>query len=345
MTTSLVNTLFSHVNLPRHGTKRPVLSKTLEGFLVSLGPSFKLTNEEKRMKTGLLACATANPVSLSQVKPPQLWVFPTAELEQELKLETPRKVQTFVPSAASTAAAASKSRENIKKARIANTAGGRAKRNAQAIDSSHYVSDETTSHGGALIEDALARKRSRLSSGCGGGGGGSGDAGGGSSDDAIAEDDIQSMTAMLRPLPANFYQVMHGLFSVFWEMDFADEKVSYAFFAKIDATNCILYGLETYATRASSLVGISERLQATDDMQKNGLHHPMMLSSTRPAQAAAAVSTALPYRSVEDFYTDFREMFDNIYRFYPTESPVQAKAKELDQIFKAKWLHVKSQFL
>ena len=371
----LVDALFERVGLHRSGGKKlGNMPKYFDGppnYLAALGLSRGLTADEKKMKTGLLDCATATAVQLpGLIRPPQLWVFPTSELERELKLEAPRKVQEFKDKTVSVEKKQNSKKvacENMKKARVANTTAGRVKRGLQEIDACHYVSDEATTLGGSMLDDALSRKRSRLSSSSGGGGGGgsggSGDGGGGggggsggngsggTGGGSLSLDDIHmamSTSSVPRPLPANFLPVMSKLFSVFWEMEFDDPSVSHAFFAKIDAANCKLYGMETFAERASSLAVISERLKATEEMQSQGAHYQMtMLSSTRiqTSGAHSSGSPAMPYRSVEDFFTDFREMFDNVYRYFPHDGAVQLKAKELDAIFTSKWEAVKAQFV
>ena len=59
-----------------------------------------------------------------------------------------------------------------------------------------------------------------------------------------------------RLLPMNFDKVMGDLFDEFWNMEFDDHEVTWAFFAKITALNCKDYKLANFAETSSSLAVI-----------------------------------------------------------------------------------------
>lgn len=319
----LVTSLFIRANLPRSHRPSAQISKVCPdkylGPVAFVSKIKEASDEDKKqssklfeLKTGLFEMASVQPSG----EPPRLWVFPTQELESELKLQAPRKVQAFVPAPAPPPQQSQKSKENIKKMRAANTIAGRAKRSLLVMDNSHYVENDITTVGKTAIhvddmDDAMARKRSRL----------------GDSDDG----GVSIMRMYEEALPVNFYELINELFQHFWAMEFDEAIVSQAFFAKIDAANCTEYGLQSFADSASCLVVIRDRVDATLVARHQG-------ANAQPGYGAT------PYRSLEDFFTDFREMFDNAYKYYPADSPVQAKAKELDAVFKQKWEECKKNF-
>jgi len=333
----LVNVLFSRASLGRHHKPTSQINPFFDQFLGTLNQSARLTDEEKRAKTGLREMVT-NP-ALAQggvVVPPRLWVFSTSELENELKLQVPRKIQAYVPPVATVPPVQSqKSKENVKKMRAANTTAGKVKRNLQVMDASHYVSDDVTTVGNtsvSIFDDVvgLPRKRTRLSSAGGGDGGGDG----GDDDGDGWSGGGSAASALYPPLPKNFYDIINGIFQTFWSMEFPEEAVSLAFFAKIDSSNCTEYGLTSFSESPSGLAVIRDRMDASLLARQHEQYGG-------PAPGAYGIQ---PYRSVEDFYTDFRHMFDNVYRYFPADSPAQVTARELDVKFKVTWAAAKSAF-
>jgi hypothetical protein len=61
-------------------------------------------------------------------------------------------------------------------------------------------------------------------------------------------------------LPSNFYSVISEIFLYFWNLQFEDISVNYAFFAKITSKNCQDYNLASFADQSSSLAVIKVRL-------------------------------------------------------------------------------------
>lgn len=116
-------------------------------------------------------------------------------------------------------------------------------------------------------------------------------------------------------LPSNFSIVATELFFLFWNMEFDDKDVNFAFFAKITARNCKEYNLTAFAEESSCLAVIKERLEADY------------------------------YISVDDFHYDFVKLFDNILTYYPVGHVAHTTAKELSATFDAKWKLALPQFV
>jgi len=150
----LVNKLFSQNNLDRSlfKTKRPkeVVPKTFDSLIGPLG--IVLSAEEKKLKTGLLENATN--ITLEKIASYRFGIFPPAELESELVLAVPRKVQEYVAKA--------EDRRGRGKGRGAAGAGagaegggggrGRGGKRGLAALTASYVD---------VVEDAMTRKRAR----------------------------------------------------------------------------------------------------------------------------------------------------------------------------------------
>lgn len=52
----------------------------------------------------------------------------------------------------------------------------------------------------------------------------------------------------------------------------------------------------------------------------------------------------LAYSTVPEFESDFRALFENIFRFYPTNHPAYLKAVELFHMFERKWNDILKEF-
>jgi hypothetical protein len=57
-------------------------------------------------------------------------------------------------------------------------------------------------------------------------------------------------------LPTNFNALIRPFFEEFWKLEFENTEVTWAFFAKISATNCAEYKLTSFAETSSSLAVI-----------------------------------------------------------------------------------------
>jgi hypothetical protein len=60
-------------------------------------------------------------------------------------------------------------------------------------------------------------------------------------------------------LPINFYEVAKQLFDEFWNLQFDNKEVDFAFFANITIHNCRDYGLTTFSEKSYSLTVINVR--------------------------------------------------------------------------------------
>lgn len=65
-----------------------------------------------------------------------------------------------------------------------------------------------------------------------------------------------------RAIPTNFYTVVQPLFQEFWEMEFDNDEVTYAFFARITNMNCRDFKLEAFAERSYCLEVIKVKLHS-----------------------------------------------------------------------------------
>ncbi len=323
----LVDRLFAYARIDRSKAGKPKanVSKTFDALVNTIG--VKLNAEEKKLPSGLaqiVANVTAERASSYRFIP-----FPMHELQDSFVLVAPRKVNTYVASqrtlnaqAASAAASANGGapKEKVKRESSGGGKGNpawrvgfgkpRASRAHLQEDLGHFVAeDEDRDEDG----DFNPRKRERLFEDEN------------SAADLGAPEQILSSAESI-VLPKNFYQVIYGVFEQFWSMEFDDPAVSQAFFAKIDINNCRAYGLEVFAESSMSLSVIRDRLDATN------------------ATGATSTGYSLAYRSPEDFYSDFRQMFENIFAFFPPQSAPQLKAIELNTLFHVKWEAAKASF-
>ena len=246
-------------------------------------------------------------------------------------LTAPRKVKEFV---------ANSLKVKEKKPRAPRNAASRATKEESVLvvnkrvqllqEATNFVSEEDDLEG----EEGAARKRTRFSSSGGGGG-----------DDDFEDFDMVGggvafvLRAPEKPLPLNFYEVAFRVFNEFWTLEFedADTDLRISLFAKINSSNCKEYNLEHYSESSSSLADIYERLEATLNIGKP--------KAKVGGALKVAVNMTFPYRSTEDFFSDFRAMFDNIYIYYPKDGKVFAKILELDALFNSRWEEALKRFI
>jgi hypothetical protein len=309
---------------------KPISSvrKTFDPYLTPLAPlGVKLSNEEKKLKTGLLDHATG--ITTEQMSSYEFRKFPASELEQDMVLVAPRKVTAYVHvpikpekekkkrTSTGTSAAASRS---AKQARAASRA-------QEAIQDKFFVKDDTAENGEA-VQSAMARRMARTSSTAGGGSGMEGPA------EAI-------FTSTAIRLPKNFYAVISGVFNKFWEMEFDEPSVNQAFFAKIDKANCKEYGLENFSELPMSLSVIRDRVEASKQVDLLGGWDQAAMAGTKESKDALHAA----FKSNEDFYSDMLSMYTNIDMYFPPESPAYTKGKELRAIFEKEWAAAKTKFV
>ena len=295
--------------------------KTFDSYLTQL-VGIKLSGEEKRMKTGLLEHATG--ITSDQVTSYEFRTFPSTELEQDLVLVAPRKVTAYVPVALKP--------EKEKKKRSSTSAGAsravkpRTTSRAQEIRQEKFFVRDDTAEPGEAVQSALARKMARMSS-----------AGGNTGMEGPAE---AIFTSREVSLPKNFYEIINGVFSKFWNMEFDEPSVNQAFFAKIDKSNCSHYGLQNYSESPMCLSVIRDRLEASKQVDDLGGWDQAALVGTKESRDAMQQA----YKSNEDFYSDVMAMFTNIHMYFPADSPAFAKGKELTEVFQKDWEEGKGNF-
>jgi len=316
----LTEHLFAYVKIDRSkavkGGKAQV-SKLFDGLISGIG--VKLNAEEKKLPPGL--AQIVNTISAERASTYNFVPFPEHELLETFVLAPPRKVNTYQASqktiAAQAAAAGGPPKEKVKREPTGAAAKGNASwkvgfgrskisRAQLQEDLGHFVSEDHIVND----DDMNPRKRERLTDD------------GNLLSDLGAPEQILSSSEII--LPANFFAVINSVFEQFWRMEFDNPQVSQAFFAKIDLANCRAYGLESFAERSMSLSVIRDRLEAT--------------------KATAGYTHTSPYISPEDFYSDFRQMFENIFAFFPPQSAPQLKAIELNTLFHSRWEDAKAAF-
>jgi hypothetical protein len=106
--------------------------------------------------------------------------------------------------------------------------------------------------------------------------------------------------------PENLHTVLTEVFEKFWELDI-EPHISTPFFALITRNNCgPVFGMANYfdkITDSCTLANIKEKLDAKK------------------------------YSTASAFEFDFKLMVDNVFLYYPADSPQYQKASELMQMF------------
>jgi hypothetical protein len=311
---------------------KPISSvrKTFDPYLTPLSNlGIKLSNDEKKMKTGLLDHATGIPAD--QASSYEFREFLVQDLEQDMVLVAPRKVTAYVPVVVKpekekkkrTSKGPGNAARNAKQARAQ-----RAANKAQEVNQENFFVKEDTAEPGEAVPSALARRMARASSTAGGGTGMEGPA------EAI-------FTSQEVSLPKNFYEVIYGVFTKFWTMEFDEPSVNQAFFAKIDKANCTHYGLKNFSERPMSLGVIQDRMEASRQVHDFGGWSEACLVGTKESRD----SLNQAFKSEEDFYSDMLSMFNNISMYFPSDSPAVSKGKELHAVFVKDWEQAKSKFV
>jgi hypothetical protein len=294
------------------------ISGVRKGFDALLIPlDLKLSNEEKRMKTGLLDHAVG--ITSESASSYNFRTFEKDVLEQDLVLMAPRKVTAYVPVAVKP--------EKEKKKRVSTGAPRnvrpRVSRAQEAVQDAFFVNESAPATGSG-VQGALARKMARQ----GGGGGGME----GPAEAVFTSTDVR--------LPKNFYDVINRLFSKFWSMEFDEPSVNQAFFAKIDRANCKDYGLSTFAESPMCLSVIRDRVEASHQIEILGGWESAAMTGTKEARSALTHA----FKSPEDFYSDLMAMFNNISTYFPQESLAFVKGQELQGVFVGDWAEAKKTF-
>ena len=316
------------------------VSKFLDKWIETSG--VKLTQDEKKMRTDLRIVALSKSSERERNSSYHFTPFNSRELENDMVLAIPRKVTAYVQSAkhlkeqtaaadkAAALAAGKSAKSTAKRAQRDGQKGGNPAWGvglSKSRLSKAHMGDELAQFsrddgmGGYSTMaldggDAMSRKRARMS---------------GLDDSSLAdqgapEEILSSGHDVI--LPINFFEVINNVFLKFWNMEFEDNQVNQAFFANIDNLNCKMYGLEVYAERCMSLSVIRDRVEGTKGIGQN----------------VGKITNHNAYKSHEDFYSDFRQMFENINIFFPEDSPAKLKATELNTYFHTIWEEAKSTF-
>ena len=279
------------------------------------GSALKMSLEEKKVSPGLL-------VMIENITSDRASVygfpsFPVHDLEQNLVLVPPRKVTTYNASSHTLAKqhAAAKSEAGGPEKKKVKREGGAKKGNSNfkvgigKIQKAQIQAEDEH----FVAEDDVDYSNINYNNS--------------RNEDGIRYSDIgvaeQIMSSIEVVLPTNFLDIIRVVFQYFWELEFDDPLVNQAFFANIDNLNCAQYGLPAFADLPMSLSIIRDRINETIK-NENGYSRS--------------------YKSPEDFYSDFRQMFENIFQFYPPDSTPRAKAIELNDTFHQKWAVAKSEF-
>ncbi len=328
MSSEMTDRLFAAARIDRaFQSKGLSKNKHCDNFIKSL--NLKMSNDEKKLSSGLFDVVTH--ISAERAASYGFTPFPLHELEINLGLEAPRKVNAFSAGsktqallAAGTTTGAVDNGVKVKREnkfgvgfgsrkRIGNKAfqvgGNKAARQHLADEEAQFVSEETVDYGYAHAAH-MSQEGDDDNDNFGGAG---------------APEQILSSTEIV--LPTNFLNVIKGVFEPFWLLEFDDPAVSQAFFANIDNINCKQYGLTAFTDAPMSLSIIRDRMDATEANIGN---------------FGSGYSRA--YKSPEDFYSDFRQMFENIFSYYPPQSLPQLKAVELNTLFHEEWDKAKAVF-
>lgn len=232
----------------------------------------KISKSEKGIRTNLGELIRTPMDSVITIAP-----FPTSQLEAILQLQPPKKVieysgpQHYVED----------NKRKEKRTRVSRPRPRGGAKNAPEVASIYHDEDQTTT--------MTMNKRFK------------------SSNEEEYNDFYQEEVQEVVQIPSNFYDIAQGVFNTFWQMEFDETEVTWAFFAKINSKNCADFKLTTFAETSYSLATIKEKLSYKQ------------------------------YRTTMDFVYDFRQMFDNIYTYYPPNHAAYKQAFELQPVFEERW--------
>lgn len=145
---------------------------------------------------------------------------------------------------------------------------------------------------------------------------------------AASEDSAQHQR-----VPENLFEVLQGVFDVFWDLDI-DPAISTPFFAFITRQSCgPSFGMPDYFTKvaeACTLVNIKV-------IPNLGFIYIFLALHVFIPHTLQEKLDQRQYRSVEEFEFDFMAMCENVFLYFPAQSPQYAKALELKALFLQIW--------
>jgi hypothetical protein len=224
----IIGNFYKNANIDRQDFHRQAKQNIRKDFDSYILP-FHLNANEKKMKSNIL-----NIINRPLDANAQILQFPPLLLESVLFLEPPKRVIQYVPVAAPPAYVEPKQKPAKVKILRGPQKPKPIKRSTPEVASIYAE------------EESQALKRAKATD----------------DDDEVEMDvypsDNEDTPAhdVYRKTPSNFEAVAGGLFEEFWRMEFEDDEVTWAFFAKITSANCKDYKLNTFADTSSSLAVI-----------------------------------------------------------------------------------------
>ena len=291
MNSDILNKIFSDF-YRSSGLNKAELEKTVNQNVIKSYDAYilplKLSNEEKCVKTQIGAIIR-HPVP-AVVHP----LFPVQMLQEVLNLQPPKKVIAYSgPSHAEAPIVKEKPKRSHGRSRASRN---RLSREAPSEVASIYAEEESK----PAVNRAAQNKRQKVNK---------------EENEMVVENDYhngreeehEEVQHNISRIPGNFYDVATEVFNSFWHLEFEDQEINFAFFAKITSINCKDFKLEAFADTSSSLAVIREKLEGKQ------------------------------YLSAEEFVYDFHQMFDNIFLYYTSNHPAYKKAIELSVAFEERW--------
>lgn len=201
---------------------------------------------ERKFKTNLVEIVTKFPLDMSiKIEP-----LPLALLDSVLVLEPPKKVIQYVPTASASAPAYQDAKLKAQKPRMSRGPKVIRPKRTQTEAASIYADEE---------KSAGIAKRARLTE----------DADDEYSAEVVFDDSyyngrlgetvVSNVGIARKRTPENFEKVAGDLFDEYWNMEFEDHEITWAFFAKITSLNCKDYNLPNFADTSYCLAVIKVR--------------------------------------------------------------------------------------
>lgn len=202
---------------------------------------------DKKYKTNIVEIVTKFPLDMTvKIEP-----FPLPLLDSLLVLEAPKKVIQYVPSASSLATTSSTTpipavdnKTKPAKQKIVRGPKVIKPKRSQVEAASIYAEEEKSAfkrgkladdvddeYGPEVVDDSFYGGR-------------------------LGDASLVSPQVVKKRLPTNFDKVAGDLFDEFWNLEFEDHEITWAFFAKITSLNCKDYKLQNFADTSYCLAVI-----------------------------------------------------------------------------------------
>lgn len=261
------------------------LMRSYDAYILPL----KLTGEERGIKSNI------SNILRQPVQPVNIAPFPLEHLQSVLVLKPPKKVIEYTGPTQLDLSATEQVKKEKQPRRPYGRRAGRTRlgKDTQTEVASIYAEEESTPASQAAKRQKLAEKEEETTIM--------------EEVDYYAEEEGGPIHSTSSSLPSNFYDVCSAVFDTFWQLEFDETEVTWAFFAKINSVNCVDFKLKSFAYTSSSLAVVKEKLESKQ------------------------------YVSTDEFPYDFHQMFDNIFTYYPPGHPAYKKAIELSAVFDERW--------